>query len=270
MIKMKKAMIISVGGTPEPIIKSITTYRPDIVHFMPSQSSITQIGEITAKTGISPVQIKTKILDDHQSLVSAFKTASEIIKELKADYEIWIDYTGGTKSMSAGLVAAGLNEGCKFVYVGAVDEDGFGKKLRIFLAHAKEDKEQVYKLYLKLKEAGFEPWLDEKELLPGQVWRDEIQKAIQNSDFIIACLSKISVAKKGYVQKEYRTALDLYAERPPDDIYLIPVRLDDCKVPNLKVGTATLRDFQWVDLFIEPDGFEKILKSIKLKSSVNL
>ena len=125
---MKKAMIISVGGTPEPIIKSINTYRPDIVHFMPSQSSITQIGEITAKTGISPAQIKTKILDDHQSLVNAFKTASEIINELKVDYEIWIDYTGGTKSMSAGLVIAGLNEGCKFVYVGAVDDKGRNKK----------------------------------------------------------------------------------------------------------------------------------------------
>ena len=125
---MKKAMIISVGGTPEPIIKSINTYSPDIVHFMPSQSSITQIGEITAKTGISPAQIKTKILDDHQSLVSAFKTASQIIKELKADYEIWIDYTGGTKSMSAGLVIAGLNEGCKFVYVGAVNDNGRNKE----------------------------------------------------------------------------------------------------------------------------------------------
>jgi CRISPR-associated protein (TIGR02710 family) len=125
---MKKAMIISVGGTPEPIIKTINTYSPDLAYFMPSQSSITQIGEITAKTSISPSQIKTKILDDHQSLVSAFKTASEIIKELKGDYEIWIDYTGGTKSMSAGLVIAGLNEGCKFVYVGAVNDKGRNKE----------------------------------------------------------------------------------------------------------------------------------------------
>jgi CRISPR-associated protein (TIGR02710 family) len=125
---MKKSMIISVGGTPEPIIKSIVNYEPDLVYFMPSQSSITQIGEITVKTKISPAQIKTKIVEDHQSLVSAFKTASEIIKEIKEDYEIWIDYTGGTKSMSAGLVIAGLNEGCKFVYVGAVTEEGRNKK----------------------------------------------------------------------------------------------------------------------------------------------
>ena len=135
------------------------------------------------------------------------------------------------------------------------------KKPMIFLAHAKEDKEQVYNLYLKLKEAEFEPWLDEKELLAGQVWRDEIQKAIKKSDFIIACLSKISVAKKGYVQKEYRTALDLYEERPPGDISLIPVRLDDCTVPDLNVRTTNLRDIQWVDFF-KPDGFENILESI--------
>jgi CRISPR-associated protein (TIGR02710 family) len=125
---MKKAMLISVGGTPEPIIKTINTYSPDLVYFMPSQSSITRIGEITAKTKLSPSQIKTKIVEDHQSLVSAFKTALEIIKELKEDYETWIDYTGGTKSMSAGLVIAGLNEGCKFVYVGAVNDKGRNKE----------------------------------------------------------------------------------------------------------------------------------------------
>jgi len=125
---MKKAMLISVGGTPEPIIKSINTYSPDLVYFIPSQASITQIGEITAKTRITPAQIKTKIVEDHQSLVSAFKTASEMIKELKGDHEIWIDYTGGTKSMSAGLVIAGLNEGCNFVYVGAVNDKGRNKE----------------------------------------------------------------------------------------------------------------------------------------------
>jgi len=125
---MSKAMIVSVGGTPEPLIKSISNYSPDLVYFMASQASITQIGEIREKANISPTRIKTKILEDPQSLVSAFKTASEVIKELKDEYEIWIDYTGGTKSMSAGLVVAGLSEGCKFVYVGAVSKEGRDKE----------------------------------------------------------------------------------------------------------------------------------------------
>lgn len=124
---MSKAMIFSVGGTPEPLIKSIMTYSPDLVYFMASQASITQIGEIIGKANISPAEIKTKVLDDPQSLVDAFKTASEIIKELKEEYEIWIDYTGGTKSMSSGLVVAGLSEGCKFVYVGTVRKEGRNK-----------------------------------------------------------------------------------------------------------------------------------------------
>ena len=40
---------------------------------------------------------------------------------------------------------------------------------RIFLAHAREDKPQVRDLYDRLKERGFDPWLDEIDLIPGQV-----------------------------------------------------------------------------------------------------
>ena len=39
---------------------------------------------------------------------------------------------------------------------------------RIFLCHASEDKPKVIELYQKLKEAGYHPWLDKYDLLPGQ------------------------------------------------------------------------------------------------------
>ena len=42
---------------------------------------------------------------------------------------------------------------------------------QIFLCHASEDKAQVRKVYQCLKRIdGFEPWLDEEDLLPGQDW----------------------------------------------------------------------------------------------------
>jgi hypothetical protein len=44
------------------------------------------------------------------------------------------------------------------------------KEPRIFLCHASDDKERVRELYRQLKEAGFRPWLDEEDLLPGQKW----------------------------------------------------------------------------------------------------
>lgn len=63
--------------------------------------------------------------------------------------------------------------------------------VRIFLAHANEDKAQVFELYDRLKQQGYQPWLDKKDLQGGQNWRLEIPKAIKTSDVFIACLSQI-------------------------------------------------------------------------------
>lgn len=49
--------------------------------------------------------------------------------------------------------------------------------IQIFLAHASEDKPQVRQLYQKLQGAGYQPWMDEEDLIGGQNWREEITKA---------------------------------------------------------------------------------------------
>jgi hypothetical protein len=43
-------------------------------------------------------------------------------------------------------------------------------KPRVFLCHASEDEFRVKELYHQLKEAGYDPWLDKEDLLPGQSW----------------------------------------------------------------------------------------------------
>ena len=136
--------------------------------------------------------------------------------------------------------------------------------LHIFLAHAKEDKEAVVHLYRQLRKRGYHPWLDTEDLLPGQNWRSEISKAIETSQVFIACLSERSVDKEGYVQKELKMALDTYADKPPNSIYLIPVRLDECTVPDLRQEEygVNLRDLHRVDLF-KPNGFERLIKSLE-------
>ena len=135
---------------------------------------------------------------------------------------------------------------------------------RIFLGHASEDKPRVRDLYQKLKARGFEPWLDAVDLLPGENWRVAIPKAIKAAGVFLACLSKQSVAKQSYVQREFRYALSKYAELPAESIYLIPVRLDDCEVPDLRMPELelNLRDLHWVDLF-EDDGFDRLVASIE-------
>jgi formylglycine-generating enzyme required for sulfatase activity len=135
---------------------------------------------------------------------------------------------------------------------------------KIFLAHAREDKAQVKKLYADLKARGFDPWLDEVDLLPGQIWKNEIPKAIQQAGVFLACLSSRSIGKVGYVQNEFRLALSAFAERPPGTIFLIPVRLDDCDVPDLQIPDRglSLRDIQWVDQWQE-GGFDRLVRAIE-------
>jgi hypothetical protein len=127
---------------------------------------------------------------------------------------------------------------------------------RIFLCHASEDKAQVREVYHRLRAIdGFEPWLDEEDLLPGQDWTREIPRALQASDFILVFFSRTSVAKHGYVQREMKLALDALQEIPEGAIHTIPVRLDDCEVPE------SFRHYHYANLF-EPSGFDRIVRAI--------
>lgn len=132
--------------------------------------------------------------------------------------------------------------------------------LSVFLSHAKEDSEQVAQLYEELKDRGVNPWMDDKDLLPGQDWELEIEKAIRRSHVVLACLSQSSVDKRGYFQKEIRIALDKYEQEPEGAIFLVPVRLEECDVPN------RLGDPQWFDFYREEEDFEDLLQALKRRA----
>jgi hypothetical protein len=139
------------------------------------------------------------------------------------------------------------------------DNTGFERRLRIFLCHASQDKPQARLLYQQLKQMGFQPWLDEEALLPGQDWRQEIEKAVRTSDIVLVCLSNQSVSKVGFVQKEIRIALDAADEQPDGSIFIIPLKLEECIIP------VRLEKWQWVNHYDE-GGFEKLLCSLNKRS----
>lgn len=118
------------------------------------------------------------------------------------------------------------------------------RRPRVFLAYGKEDRTKVKKLARDLKKAGFEPWMDEEQLLPGQNWPRAIQRAIEVSDFFVICFSRHSVAKRGFFQSELRYALDVAACVPLEEIFLVPIRLGECELP-LRIARST----QYIDLF---------------------
>jgi len=104
-----------------------------------------------------------------------------------------------------------------------------GRKLRVFLCHASQDKPIVRELYQRLlTEDWIDPWLDKEKLFPGQDWELEIEKSVEATDAVIVFLSNASVMKEGYFQKELKKVLDIANEKPEGVIFLIPMRLDDC------------------------------------------
>jgi hypothetical protein len=85
-------------------------------------------------------------------------------------------------------------------------------------------------------------WLDVVSLVGGQNWEHEIRKAIGDSIFFIALISAHSINKRGYVQKELKEALKIMEQLPENEIYIIPVRLDD-SVPTYD----KLKHIHWID-----------------------
>ena len=117
-------------------------------------------------------------------------------------------------------------------------------KLSVFLCHSSHDKSMVRELYRQLlNESWIDPWLDEEKLLPGQDWDFEIERAVEKANAVIICLSRNSVTKEGYIQRELKFVLDIALEKPEGTIFIIPLRLDDCELPR------RLRSWQYVDYF---------------------
>jgi hypothetical protein len=128
----------------------------------------------------------------------------------------------------------------------------------VFISYAREDERQALEISQSLVQAGFSVWMDKQNLLPGQDWKIEIEKAIRGSSVFLACLSRSSVSKTGFVQAELRRALEVAEMMPEGQIFIIPLRLDDCQVPY------KLQHLQWVDYF-QLEGRDRILQGIATK-----
>lgn len=135
---------------------------------------------------------------------------------------------------------------------------------RVFLCHAKEDGEKIERLFHYLEARRVDPWYDKKKLKVGDVWREEIFQAIEETDFFAVCLSSTAVRKKGFIQNEIRTAIQEYQRRPFGSKYLLPLKLDRCEVPRIRLDSQMLMsDLQWLEVFdCEAEAFKNLADDI--------
>lgn len=129
------------------------------------------------------------------------------------------------------------------------------RRTHIFLIHAHKDREKVYKLYKRLIQAGVDVWLDVERLQPGQDWRKEINQALLGSAVAVVCLTSNFDKQRGYRHEELQLALEKARALPEDEIFIIPVRLEACDMPE------SLGHLQRVDVF-RPGGYKKLLQAL--------
>ena len=124
----------------------------------------------------------------------------------------------------------------------------------VFIAYSHFDKEVVRPVYRALQAAGFRIWLDEQNLIPGQLWHKEVDRAIRHTEVILLFFSSKTDVGGGFIANEIEAATRLASQSTGP--VLIPVRLDQTDPP------LSLRHVQWVDYFA-PDGLERLIEAIE-------
>ena len=124
-----------------------------------------------------------------------------------------------------------------------------------FLSHAREDETEVAGVGDRLEEDGIVTWFSPKGIKGGADWKSEIDDAIRSADFVAIFLSRHSISKKGYFQREVKRAFDLREELPDGERFIIPVLLEDITPPS------RYEDIQWVRLY-EADGYERLKQTL--------
>ncbi|VVB97207.1 CRISPR-associated protein (Cas_Cas02710) [uncultured archaeon] len=132
---MAKVMIVSLGtgrGVESGIAKSIKASHPDKLFFIATEESKSSIERIESVLGEKLICKPPSIVENPEDVEGCWKTTVQLVRSLIQEgyspADISIDFTSGTKAMSAGCVLAGASFECgNLSYVGGGKRDINGR-----------------------------------------------------------------------------------------------------------------------------------------------
>jgi len=148
-------LIVTLGMTPDPVRKTIEDYMakgPLTCYFIVSEETEKIAAQLRAEYG--EVEAKVFVVEDPEDIDSCLKTSYSAVREaMKKGGEIVIDYTGGTKTMSAALVFAALEVLPKVTlrYIGGFRRDETGRVITGY-ERVTERKGAVYAILIEAGE----------------------------------------------------------------------------------------------------------------------
>jgi TIR domain len=137
------------------------------------------------------------------------------------------------------------------------------RQLKVFISYGSPDLKKVENLYRRLRRLGWiEPWFNKEadDLSAGDPWEMIVPEKIQSSDAMIICLSKKSVNRAGFFQTEMGRALRLQEQQPEGTSFIVPIKLDECKVPR------RLSNWHCAELF-RKRGFNDLVSALERRAN---
>jgi hypothetical protein len=105
-----------------------------------------------------------------------------------------------------------------------------GSGCGVFLSHSSKDKTSARYLAVDLAKAGFRPWFDEWEILPGDSIPKRLSQGLEECRAVVVLLSP-EATKSEWVEREWHAKYWEEIERR--QVMVIPLLLKPCKVPTL-------------------------------------
>jgi hypothetical protein len=103
-----------------------------------------------------------------------------------------------------------------------------------------------------LELADIEVWRDSARILLGEDWRAAMRRAVSEGALVFVVLfSRAGLdAERSRHHEELNVAIEELRRRAPLVPWLVPVRVDDCEIPDLEIGAGrTLRSLESADVF---------------------
>ena len=132
------------------------------------------------------------------------------------------------------------------------------KKIKIFISYSSEDYELAEKLFEDLgKDKLFEPWLDKKNLNPGDAWKDRIKEAIEAADCVIPILSKAAITNNRFFQEELEFVKEMSLNKIKN--YIMPVQIE-----KFDINKSSIPELHFFELIPYDKQYPLLIKKIKL------
>ena len=120
-------LIATVGGSPEPLLKTLANNRPQYVLFVVSEGSGSTVENDILPGMDCRADCDYLVISDPNDMGAKYRelrdsrTGDWLTKHNLDPSDVYLDITGGTKAMSAALALAGVERFSAFSYVGGTN-----------------------------------------------------------------------------------------------------------------------------------------------------